>query len=261
MKTSKFLIFCFLLILGCSTSEYVPGPDKQMEGGMQGVLIGASSGAITGAEVTAATGPGAFIGAGLGFAAGALKGAILDENEEALAHIQYLTSQEQQRAKVHAILSKYWAVREELHPGREIYPASLFFNGDSVKLTRVGKMVLKEITRIKKESNTWSRLIIGVYVKSRLIENPIDALQKIDMTKDDIRAAEDVESQDVKLGYGEHLVTKRAVEIGNFMATSGINPRRIETRPIVMADSIIKCQDQDIQKKYSQSVEFIFGDR
>ena len=223
----------FLASLGCSHSATpVPGPDKQFSGTAQGALTGAGAGAATGFQVAAGTGPGALVGAGLGAIAGGIQGVMEDSAEESMLGIQSQTAAERQRAEVQGILQEHFKKRLKLHPTRDIYPADLFFQGDASKISRKGEAIVQELALMNKNRLPWSRLVVATYVKSAGETN----------------------------SFAEHLAKRRAIQLGDAFIKYGIEPRRIETRPIIMSAPVLIDPDER-PSRYNQAVEFIAVDQ
>ena len=139
MKHSH-LIFLSFCLCACSPK---PGPDKQFVGTLQGGVTGAVGGAVTGFQVGSGTGPGAFVGAGVGAVTGGFRGLMQDRLEDELLQLQIDAASARGDAYAQRILQEQWRRRKELHPGRDIFPADIFFKADSVNLSPEGKAVLK----------------------------------------------------------------------------------------------------------------------
>ena len=222
-----------------------PGPDKQFSGGLQGAVVGAGTGAVTGFQVGAGTGPGAAVGAGIGAVAGGIQGFAKDSVEEQMLAMARATQSERERAVVHEILSDQWRRRTELHPTREIYPADLFFYGDETKLRPASVPLVLEIARLSKTRLPWSRLVIASYVKST------PAAKKED---------QGVEGDTKEQTYARHLSLRRAEELGNYFVRAGIEPRRVETRAVIVGNPIL-VDPNDSPGRYNQAIEIIPLDR
>jgi hypothetical protein len=230
---SIYLLSGLILLTGCSPSSRLnPGPDRETAGAMQGALTGAGAGAVTGFQIASPTGPAAFVGAGFGAVAGAITGALQDENELQIIQAKRHATHLRYRASVQALLEKYFKKRIELHPTRDIYPADLFFNDDSSKLSKQGWELAAELARLNKERLPWSRMVIASYVKS-VDENSM---------------------------YAKHLASKRAVAIGDAFVHYGMEPRRIETRPVIMTSPLVLDPDSP-PLRYAQAIELIAVDR
>ena len=191
--------------LACSPNGPMPGPDKQGTSALEGAAIGAGTGAITGAQLSAGTGPGAVVGAGVGFVAGAIQGYAADALEDQVAELQMKTRREREVAFAHEALNDHYERRMDLHPSRDIFPADLFFHGDSTRLRPSAQVLVEELAKLNKERAPWSRLVITSYVKSK----------------------------DPKSDFARHLAEERSKELGVYFVRSGIEPRRIQTKAII----------------------------
>lgn len=233
MKISPYFI-AMIFCIGCSAAhndEPIPGPDKQFSGGLQGAITGAGAGAVTGFQVTAGTGPGAIVGAGFGFIGGAIQGASEDFAEETMIKLKRRANQEERRAWAQRVMEQHFEKRLELHPTRDIFPADLFFDGDGAELNVIGDALLETVGVLNKKRAPWSRLVIATYVKSKAETNT----------------------------FAEYLAKKRAIEIGDRLIKYGIEPRRIETRPMIVAGPVL-IDPKDKPTRYNQAVEIIAAD-
>lgn len=230
MRLRAGLAACFLAMSACR-GPIVPGPDRQFAGTASGAALGAGTGAVTGFQVSAATGPGAAVGAGLGAVAGAITGAVRDSQEDDLMHLSAEAKTERERAYVHQLLQDHYQRRLELHPSRDIFPADMFFVGDHTKLCHSGELLVAEIARLNGERMPWSRLVVAVYSKAK-------------------------DSSD----FARHLAEERARSIADQLAKSGINPRRLETQPMIV-DAPVLIDPLDDPQRYSQAVELILHDK
>lgn len=233
-KVSRLAAVLFVVALvGCSAANGpVAGPDKQFSGGLQGAITGAGAGAATGFQMTAGTGPGAFIGAGFGAVAGGIQGASEDSFEELMIELVRRTRIEEQRAWAHTILNRHYQRRMELFPSRDIFPADMFFEGDSTKLSKAGEILVRELAHLNKDRLPWSRFAISVYVKSK----------------------------DSESDYAKYLSKKRAVTLGDSFVRFGIEPRRIETRPTIISAPVV-IDPKSSPMRYAQAIEFTPLDR
>jgi len=242
MKKNTALALVILSLSNCASlhqqgydkksgSTYYPGPDKQFEASAQGALTGAGTGAITGFQVSSATGPGAFIGAGIGALAGGFQGSADDASEERINRLSKKIEASAGSSFAQRVLEEHYTERARLSPQRDIYPADMFFNDDSSKLSREGNAVVTEIARIRKELMPWSRLQVLVYVQSK----------------------------DPESVYALGIAKSRAAAITNALIRSGIEPRRIEPKAALVASPVIDDPD-DTPDRYSQAVEFINAD-
>lgn len=225
------VLFTITALIGC-VSEKTAGPDKQFSGELGGALTGAGAGAVTGFQIGAGTGPGAAVGAGFGAVAGGIHGMLRDQTEENMVRLANATREERGRAIAQEILADHYRRRLEIHPGRDIYPADLFFQGDEVTIRPCSRMIVKELAKLNRDRMAWSRLQIAVYTKAR-----------------------DKDSQ-----YASYLSRRRAIELGNELVNSGIESRRIETKAVVVDEPIL-IDPEDDPTRYSQAVELITVDR
>lgn len=219
-----------LCLFACA--KPIPGPDKQGQGVITGAATGAGAGAVTGFQAGAGAGPGALVGAGLGAAAGAMQGLVKDQLEDHMLAMAAATREERETAVAQEILADHYRRRMELHPTRDIYPAELFFCGDSVKLKPSAGSLVREIVQLNQSRYAWSRLVIATYVKSN----------------------------DPQSLFAQHLAERRARELGDHFVRAGIDPRRIETRPMVLNAPVL-IDPADDPERYSQAVELIPADR
>lgn len=222
-------------VIGCAATEParpVHGPDKQFSSGLQGAATGAGAGAVTGFQLGSAAGPAAFMGAGIGAVAGGIQGLAEDNADEQMMDLAARTRQEREVAQVHELLHDHYKRRTEIHPTRDIFPADLFFSADSDKVNTVGVRLVRELTELNRNRMPWSRLVIATYVKS-----------------------ENDESE-----WAQELAKGRAVALGNLFTRFGINPRRIETRPVLVRAPVVD-DPRDRPGRYSQAVELIVRDR
>lgn len=223
------LVFCIFLS-GCSVS--VEDQQRDTGGAIHGALTGAGAGVVTAFQVAAPTGPGAFIGAGFGAVAGGVTGAIENQKEGDVAKMQHQTDVLKYRTEIQALLEKHYQKRLELHPTRDIFPADLFFEADTAKLSKKGDALTHELALLNKERLPWSRLVIASYVKSSSENNE----------------------------FADYLARRRAVILGDAFVHYGIEPRRIETRPVTISSSIVK-DPESAPFRYAQAIELIVADR
>lgn len=233
MKSLNFksaLILATMLFQGCAPPTV--GPDKQFLGTIEGAATGAGSGAVTGFQIGSGTGPGALVGAGIGAVAGGVEGLLQDKLEEDLLYLSAETKKEREVAVAHQILSEQIQRRLELHPTREIYPADLFFESDSTKLSPQGIILARELYALNKRRFPWSRLVIASYI----------------------------ESNDEGSPYAKFLARKRARALGDAFVRLGLEARRVIGRPVVMAGPVL-LDPHDRPDRYSQAIELINADR
>ena len=164
---------------------------------MQGLLWGAGSGAVTGAQFGSAAGPGAAVGAGLGVIAGGIHGYVQDRNEDQMIRMSVATKSERQRSIAQEKLNDHYSRRVELHPGRDIFPADIFFFGDQMKPNSSAPALVREIADLNKTRYPWSRLGVAVYIQSK---------------------AKDPE-------FARRLALERSKELGDLFVRAGIEPR------------------------------------
>lgn len=219
-------------IVACS-SRPVPGPDKQFSGTAVGAMEGAGAGAVMGFQMGLATGPGAAIGAGFGAAAGAIHGVIKDGTEEFEMETGRRIRAEARRSVAQEILSDHFRRRMAVHPARDIYPADLFFNGDSAKVSARGVSVLEEVARLNQYRLPYSRLVIAAYAKSVGGEES---------------------------SYIQHLTDRRSRAIVNQLIKAGIEPRRLETRSVIIDQPVLIDPSSD-PTRFNQAIEIIPVDR
>lgn len=224
---NKLLITALpFLLAACAPAQ--AGPDKQFAGYLEGAATGAGAGAVTGLQVGAGTGPGALLGAGIGAVAGGIRGAIHDANEDAAYATSVATQQARNTAWAQEVLQDQFKRRLELHPSREIYPADIFFSGASYNLNPGGQAIIDELAKLNIKRLPWTRLVIASYIKGDIsIEGPSFELAK-----------------------------RRSLAIFNGFVRSGMDPRRLESRAVVV-DSPILLDPYDDPLRYSQAVELI----
>jgi outer membrane protein OmpA-like peptidoglycan-associated protein len=187
---------------------------------------------VTGFHVAAATGPGAAIGAGFGAVAGAIQGAVKDSQEDRVGALARETEALRDRSLVQQTLQDQFQKRMELHPNRDIYPADLFFVGDETRLCSSGVALVAELAKLNLNRLAWSKLTIAVYVKSK----------------------------DENSEYARYLAEERAKSLGDQLERNGINPRRIETRPMIVTAPVL-IDPLDDPERYNQAVELILADK
>ncbi|MGI6525567.1 MAG: hypothetical protein ACOX2O_09815 [Bdellovibrionota bacterium] len=223
-----------LALFSCTACSSKPqhGPDKQFGGTLAGAASGAGTGAITGFHLGAGSGPGALAGAGLGAVAGGVHGAVRDSVEESLLKTSAELQKEREIAIAHETLQDHYRRRMELHPARDIYPAEYFFDADQIKVRCSAKALIREIAALNKKRYPWSRLIVAMYIKA------------------------DNENSE----YAQHLVEGRARALGDALVRAGLEPRRIETRAVIVPAPIL-IDPLDAPDRYNQAVELIPVDR
>ena len=217
--------------IGCS-SQPVPGPDKLGRDEGLGAIQGAGAGMVVGAQVGAGTGPGAAIGAGFGAIAGAIQGMMKDSLEEADMKTEAEIKETRSRIVAQDVLAQHYEMRMQMHPGRDIYPADVFFRGDSAKMCPQGIAVVKEIAKMNEFRLPYSRIIVASYAKSMHPES----------------------------AYASHLTERRAREFVNQLVRAGVEPRRLETRAVVV-DAPVLIDPRDNPTRYNQAIEIIPVDK
>jgi outer membrane protein OmpA-like peptidoglycan-associated protein len=219
-------------LVGCS-KQPVPGPDKAFSGASFGALEGAGAGAVMGFQMGVATGPGAAIGAGFGAAAGMIHGVVKDQFEETELKTEAEIREAKRQAQAQAALSANYRRRMDLHPSRDIYPADMFFSGDSAKMCPQGVGMIQEIARLNEYRLPYSRLVIAAYAKS---------------------------TGNADTSYVQHLTDRRSREFVNQLIRAGVEPRRLETRSVIM-DAPLVIDPRDDPTRYNQAIEIIPIDR
>ncbi len=216
-----------LLFTSCA-SKPVPGPDKQGAGTLSGAAMGAGSGAVIGAQLTAGTGPGAAVGAGMGAIFGALHGIATDllEDEE------ILQMEEVERLKVQAwvqeTLAEHYDRRLAVFPGREIFPADVFFEADNSLMSSRARVLAREIGKRAKGEMPWSRILITSYSTS----------------------------SDPESTYAKRINEQRVQELALQFVKAGMEPRRISTRTVTLSSPLV-LDPNDSPGRYRQAIEFL----
>jgi len=218
--------------IGCSTRP-VEGPDKMFSSTAVGAMEGAGVGAVTGIQATAASGPGVAIGAGFGAALGAIHGVVKDQLEENEMENARRIKVERRRSYAQEALVQHYKRRMAIHPTRDIYPADLFFEGDSAKMCPSGVGIVREIARLNDSRLPYSRLVIAAYAKS-------------------VGGEEST--------YIQHLTDRRSREFVNQLVKAGVEPRRLETRSVIV-DAPLLIDPNDDPTRYNQAIEIIPIDR
>lgn len=221
-----------MLAAGCHPSPPSPGPDKQFSSGLRSAVTGAGAGAVTGFQLGSGTGPGALVGAGFGMLAGGVQGYFEDLNDENLLALRHETDEARAISHAQELLNEHYRRRLELHPARDIFPADWFFCGDSVKLRPGADILVREIALMNRQRLPWSRLAVTVYAKSA----------------------------DPESDYGRFLTRERAEALTNQFVISGLEPRRIEARGMLI-DAPILIDPFDDPLRYNQAIELIPLDR
>ncbi len=236
-RLSAILFFCILILpafSGCTlfSDEPIPGPDKQSVGTFSGAAIGAGTGAVYGFQVGAGAGPGAWVGAAFGAVYGMINGLGFDLIEED----ELMREAEQQRLReiawVQEVLQEHYARRLELHPTRDIYPADWFFDADSPTLKPSAVLLARELGYLTQQRMPWSRIVVAAYVTTN----------------------------DKESAYAQYVTKKRAQEIALQFIKAGVEPRRVLTQGIPVAEPILVDPD-DAPGRYRQAIEIIPLDR
>jgi len=231
LNTAIFTAVAAVACSGCSTAP-VAGPDKLFQGEAVGALEGAGAGAVTGFQVGAGAGPGAAVGAGLGAVVGAIRGLAQDNIEETDLRMVKKVKDQRDVVVAQEKLADHYKRRLELHPTRDIFPADLFFLGDSVKVCPSGIAIIREIAKMNHLRAPYSRLVVAAYVKSSESETP----------------------------YATHLSDQRSRAIVDQLVRAGLEPRRLETRAVIV-DAPVLIDPLDNPTRYNQAIELISADR
>jgi outer membrane protein OmpA-like peptidoglycan-associated protein len=187
---------------------------------------------VMGAQMSAGTGPGAAVGAGFGAVAGMIQGIIKDSVEETDLQTEAQIRAAESRVAAQDVLGKHYQQRMAMHPGRDIYPADIFFAGDSASMCPSGVAVVREIARLNEFRLPYSRIIVASYAKSSAPDS----------------------------SYVQHLTERRAREFVNQLVRAGVEPRRLETRAVVV-DAPVLIDPNDNPTRYNQAIEIIAADR
>jgi len=209
--------------------EPIPGPDKQATGTWYGAAMGAGSGAVSGAQLgSVGAAPGALVGAGFGAVYGMFSGIgqdIIEEDQyDRMLEVQDL----RERSWAQSILAEHYAKRLEIHPNRDIFPADLFFEGDSAELKPGAKVILDELVLITKQRMPWSRIVVASYVST----------------------------SDLNSDFAQHITERRAEKIALALVRGGMNPHRIQTQAMPITD-ILVADPYDNPNRYRQAIELI----
>jgi len=183
-------------------------------------------------QVGAGAGPGVAVGVGFGAIAGAIQGLMKDSEEEQEIKTTREINEMKGRVKAQEILARHYKQRMEMHPGRDIYPADIFFQGDSAKMCPTGVAIVQEIARLNEHRLPYSRLVIASYAKAIGTDST----------------------------YATHLTERRSREFVNQLVRAGVEPRRLETRAVVI-DAPVLLDPLDDPTRYNQAIEIIAIDR
>ena len=234
------LVGIAVITAGCAGPT--PGPDKQFAGTMSGAMTGAGAGMVTGFQVGAGTGPGAAVGAGLGAVLGGVQGAVQDDVEDEIMASATDSAQARARVVAHEALADHYRRRAQLHPGRDIFPADQFFNGDESKLSLSGKYLVDELAALNRDRLPYSRLLVRCYLKSATLEDGSNG------------------EENGSNAYAEALATRRASAIVNQMAKAGVEARRLVGEGMLIAAPLV-LDPIDDPFRYNQASELIPQDR
>ena len=213
---------------GCASRANRPAdpPDNQGVGTLYGAAAGAGSGAVYGAQVGAGSGPGALVGAGLGGVFGAVSGAGLDIIEEDQLAKKEDLDEARETAWAQQVLQQHYARRLELQANRDIFPAEMFFEGDSLTLRPGACVLLKEMARLTKSRMPWSRIKVSAYV-----------------------TASDLDSS-----WAVTVTQRRAEEIAMQFVRYGIEPRRLVIEGVPVKEPVL-VDPEDSPGRYRQAIE------
>lgn len=229
----RYLLAIIALLVGaCSPKVVHPRTEKsdmQELEGLRGALTGGISGAITGAQLSGATGPGALIGASLGAVSGSIRGAGLDTIERSLLMNRELLSELKGTTIAQDFLKDHFRKRIELHPGYDLYPADVFFEPASGKLSPLGLAIATEIAKINEHRKDWSRLGVISYVVGH-------------------------KKQNENTVFSYDLTNKRALAIANQFIRSGIEGRRVLAIGKVVEKPVL-VDPIDTPTRYAQAIE------
>ena len=230
---SPWLLIFACLSASCSPFSLEPqgGPDKQNIGSFTGAATGAGAGLVIAHNIGSSLGSGAAVGSGFGAVAGALTGLSVDLLEEDIMQREYQLGRTQERLWAQELLSQHYAKRLDIHPNRDIFPADLFFDADSVKLTREGTILLKELALLTRSRLPHSRIVIASYVVSK----------------------------DESSKYASYITARRAEEIATEFVRAGLEPRRVSTRPMTLSQAVL-LDPYDDPNRYKQAIEIIAVD-
>ena len=209
-----------------------PGPDKAGSGLLAGAALGAGSGAVTGAQFAAGSGPGMWVGMGFGAVLGLFSGLGDDFIEEQQIENADQARRLREKAFVQEVLAEHYKRRLELHPNRDIFPADIFFEGDSQKLKYDAKLLTKGLAELAKRRMVWSRVRIVAYMMAK----------------------------DPNSAFAKKAADKRAEEMALIFVQSGIDPRRVEAQGVVLPGPLLIDPD-DSPSRYRQAIELISVDR
>jgi outer membrane protein OmpA-like peptidoglycan-associated protein len=160
--------------------------------------------------------------------AGGVRGAVQDAQEEEELRLARVVKQAERRSMAQHVIAEFYNKRLQWHPGRDLYPADVFFEEDKIVLSDNGKAVVDEFGIMNKERFPWSRFGVVVYVKS----NQKDS------------------------SYAKYIADHRALGIANRLIRAGLEPRRVEAHGVAVSQEVFRDPDE-IGQRYAQAVEFI----
>jgi hypothetical protein len=225
---ATFLASALFFSCALPPAEPRPGPDKQGGGILYGAAVGAGSGAVTGAQISAGTGPGAWVGAGLGAVYGFFTGLGQDLVEEDQLRRREELQCLEQKAWVQEVISSHYQRRMALHPNRDIFPADLFFQGEGSDLKGPSVILARELGLLTQRRVPSSRILIASYVTGAGGES----------------------------SYASYLSEKRAEELALKFVESGMEPRRLLVKGVVLAGPLL-VDPYDSPGRYRQAIEII----
>ena len=223
-------VLLFLSLVGCSpfTTEPRPGPDKQSVGTWYGAASGAGAGMVTGFQTGASLGPAAWIGAAFGGFFGMLSGLGVDLQEEDQLRRRAEIQRIRETAWAQQFLAEHYARRMELHPGRDIFPADVFFVNDSAELRPGAPVLIRGIADMTYKRMPWSRIVIAAYNTSSTPDST----------------------------FAEWVTKQRAETIALYLVQQGVEPRRILTQNLTVPNPIL-VDPEDDASRYRQAIEFV----
>jgi outer membrane protein OmpA-like peptidoglycan-associated protein len=124
------------------------------------------------------------------------------------------------------VLAEHYERRIELHPGRDIYPADLFFDAGEVAMTPRGEVLLNEIAALLKDRLPWSRIEIQSYVQAA----------------------------DLQSSYARFLSERRALEVANHLVYRGIRPERLIAKGVPVKAPIL-LDPKDSPHRFREAIE------
>jgi outer membrane protein OmpA-like peptidoglycan-associated protein len=196
-------------------------------------MLGAGSGAVTGFQMgSVGSGQGAMIGAAFGAVYGMISGLGLDLLEEDQLRREFEEQQLREMAWTQEVLAEHYARRLELHPGRDIFPADIFFAADESKLRDDGLLLVEHLAQLNKYRMPWSRVLVTAYMKS----------------------------SDLDSRYANYVSKKRAQQIATEFIRQGVEPRRVLTKAVTIPNPLVIDPD-DAPGRYNQALELVTLDK